>query len=226
MLLSVDWDYYSGSIEHVFDAPLWGTPDREFDRLERWHERARKRDEEANGWEALDKDFPLYGDPRELLAYGGIPTFAAWSHAHAWEWLERYSGREVLNFDSHHDLYSNSGDPEKVRPGNWAGLALSAGLISRYACVYPSWHGEVRVAEGHDLARTWKEVQANLASALWPRVTLSRAKRLPHPAEVESLLLVQSPSWTNPAHDGVFLELVQALSARELSAPHLRRWSD
>ena len=225
MLLSVDWDFYSGTLKHVFDAPLWGTPDREFDRLERWRERARKRDFQANGWEVLASDFPLFGNPRELLAYAGLPTFVAWSHAHAWEWLERYPNRDVLNFDSHHDLYSKSGDFARVRPGNWAGLALKRGLVLHYTCVYPSWHQEVRVSEGYDLERTWEEVRAHLDSQLWPRVTLSRASALPRPAEVESLLLVQSPAWTSPAHDEAFLDVGKELRAEEISAPHRRPWS-
>ncbi len=219
MLLSIDWDFYSGCNEHVFDAPLWGTPDREHDRLNRWRERALKRDARASGWHALEGDFPLHGDPRELLAYRGVPTFVAWSHAHAWDWLARFPGRDLVNFDSHHDLYSLSGDPQRVRPGNWAGLALARGVIGSYACLYPAWHAGVRVAEGFDLERTWDEVRAALAAEHHKLVVLQRARQLPQPYEVESLLLVQSPAWTSPAHDGVFFELMGALGAEPLSAP-------
>ena len=224
MLLSIDWDFYSGCNEHVFDGPLWGTPDREHDRLARWRERALKRDARANGWTTLAKDFPLHGDPHELLVYKGLPTFVAWSHAHAWDWLTRFPGRDVLNFDSHHDLYSASGDPERVRPGNWAGLALERGLVGRYTCAYPAWHADVRVAEGFDLERTWDEVRAGLSPALLPRVELGRNSPLPDSAHVESLLLVQSPAWTSPAHDGVFFELAGALEAVPLSPPLERRF--
>lgn len=225
MLLSLDWDYYSGSAEHVFDAPLWGSPDREADRAARWRERALGRDPQARGWEVLARDFPLYGDPRELLVFQGRPTFVAWSHAHAWTWLERFPGRAVLNFDSHHDLYSLSGDAARVRPGNWAGLALASGRAARYACVYPAWHAQVRVAEGYDLSRTWGELEGKLARGLWPRLRLSRGEALPAPAEVEALLLVQSPAWTNPAHDELFFELARTLGAEALSAPILRPWA-
>ena len=36
MLLSLDWDASSGCRELVFDAPIWGSPDREPDRLAAW----------------------------------------------------------------------------------------------------------------------------------------------------------------------------------------------
>lgn len=222
VLLSIDWDSYSACAEHVFDSPLWGTPDREHDRLERWRERTLKRG--GVDWSALQADFPLHGDPRELLAYRGVPTFVAWSHAHAWNWLERFPGRDLANFDSHHDLYSSSGDPQRVRPGNWAGLALERGLLSSYACLYPAWHAGVRVAEGFDLERTWNEVRGGLAAEHHPLMVLQRGRQLPQPHEVESLLLVQSPSWTSPAHDGVFFELAGALEAVQLSAPLKRRF--
>ena len=224
MLLSIDWDHYSGAIEHVFDSPLWGTPDREDDRTHRWRERARQRDTRACGWHVLESEFPLYGDPSELLVFAGVPTFVAWSHAHAWTWLERYPQRDVVNFDSHHDLYSLSGDPERVRPGNWAGRALTLGLMRSYACIYPKWHADVRVTEGHDLDRTWSEVHARLPRDVCRRMTLQRARQLPKAHEVEAVLLVQSPSWTSPAHDGAFLEVVRALHATELSAPYARSW--
>ncbi|AFZ68526.1 hypothetical protein [Deinococcus peraridilitoris] len=225
MLLSLDWDYCSGSREHVFDAPLWGTPDREHDREARWRERARNRDAQAAGWEALDKDFLLYDDGEALLAYLGVPTFVAWSHAHAWSWLERFPGREVHNFDSHHDLFSLSGEKARLRPGNWAGLALRQQLVSRYRCVYPCWHQEVRVAEGYDLARTRREIEAVLSDEIVARIEFVRGVDWPPPPQVESLLLVQSPSWTSPAHDGRFLDLARALHAMPLSEPYLRPYT-
>lgn len=217
MLLSIDWDAYSGCRELVFDAPIWGTPDREYDRVERWQARADKR----GGWEALAADFPLYDGWQGLKAYTGIPTFSAWSHAHAWEWLERYPGQDVLNIDSHHDLYSQSGDPARLRPGNWAGLGLRSGRIRRYAAQYPTWHAEVPVAEGHDLARTHAELEAAIPELLL-RVSLRRADTLPPRQEVTALLLVQSPAWTSPAHDWAWFELLEALQAVELSASYRR----
>ncbi len=225
MLLSLDWDAYSGCRELVFDAPIWGTPDREHDRLNAWKVRALKRDAQASGWDALERDFPLYGGWQAPAQYAGRPTFVAWSHAHAWAWLEAFPGREVLNIDSHHDLYSLSGDPARVRPGNWAGQGLATGLISHYRAAYPAWHAEVPVAEGHDLERTHAEVAAQLSAGALSRLSLSRLEALPPKREVEALLLVQSPSWTSPAHDPAFLSLASALSATVLSSPHLRRWS-
>lgn len=231
MLLSVDWDYYSGTREHVFDAPLWGTPDREADRVQRWRARALRRDPSARGWDALAHDFPLYGNPGELLAYAGLPTFVAWSHAHAWEWLEaclRQFGPRlaVHNLDSHHDLFSLSGDSERVRPGNWAGLALRRDWVGSYTCAYPAWHAAVRVAEGFDLARTWAEATPHLAPALTARAQLTRGEPLPARQDVRALLLVQSPAWTNPAHDDALFALARSLNARVLSAPYVRPWSN
>ncbi|AWN24164.1 arginase [Deinococcus irradiatisoli] len=225
MLLSLDWDAYSGCRELVFDAPIWGTPDREADRLDAWRRRAVKRDARASGWQVLEPDFPLYPGWQDWTQYAGRPAFVAWSHAHAWAWLERFPGREVLNIDSHHDLYSLSGQGAKVRPGNWAGLALAAGLISHYRAEYPAWHTDLAVAEGHDLSRTHAEIAAHLSAEPLSRLGLGLLERLPPKDEVEALLLVQSPSWTSPAHDPAFFELVSALGARTLSAPHLRPWS-
>lgn len=220
MLLSIDWDAYSACAEFVFDAPIWGTPDREHDRLEAWCERVQRRG--GAGWEALDADFPLLGDPQALARYAGRPAFVAWSHAHAWAWLERWPGREVLNLDSHHDLVSLSGDPARLRPGNWAGLALERGLISRYTVRYPGWHAGLAVAEGFDLARTGAELAPRLPAGVLARVSLERADTLPPPEAVEAVLLVQSPAWTSPAHDAAFLALARALRAEELSAALLR----
>lgn len=222
MLLSIDWDAYSGCRELVFDAPIWGTPDREADRLERWRERATKRGgEDKGGWASLQEDFPLYGQPLELLRYAGLPAYSAWSHAHAWEWLEQYPGQAVLNIDSHHDLYSQSGDPQRLRPGNWAGLGLARGLISRYTVQYPGWHAGLPVTEGYDLARTHAELEGAIPELL-PRVTLQRDDALPAPQQVTALLLVQSPSWTSPVHDPVWFEVLQGLQAVPLSASYQR----
>lgn len=222
MLLSVDWDFFSGTVEHTFDAPIWGSRDRDEDRVEAWRTRVRQRG--GRDWTALDADFPLYGDPLDLARYAGRPTFVAWSHASAWEWLERFPGRDVLNVDSHHDLYSASGDPGRVRPGNWAGLALERGLAARYTCVYPAWHANVRVAEGFDLDRTREEIEMARPD-LTARVTLKRGDAWPPFGEVEAVLLVQSPSWTNPAHDAVFLDLAARLDAAELTPPYRRAFS-
>jgi hypothetical protein len=224
MLLSIDWDAFSGCSPLVFDAPIWGTPDRAADRLERWQQRALKRDPQAQNWSVLDKDFPLYPGWEALEQYAGRPASVAWSHAHAWAWLERYPGRPVLNIDSHHDLYSGSGDPGSVRPGNWAGLGLRAGLIETYTVQYPNWHTELAVAEGYDLARTGEEVQAQLETELLSRLELRRSDTLPPPAEVEAVLFVQSPSWCSPAHDAAFESLIGGLNGEILSAPYLRPW--
>ena len=220
VLLSVDWDAYSGCAEHVFDAPIWGTPDREHDRLEAWRERARKR---GGGWEALEQDYPLYPGWEALAQYAGLPTFVTLSHAAAEGWLCLYPGQSVLNIDSHHDLYSQSGDPRRWRPGNWAGLGLASGLIGSYTVRYPEWHAGLLVAEGHDLARTEGEIMASLNSELLPRLRLERGPQLPPVTQVQALLLVQSPSWSSPAHDAAFFGLAGALGATVLgSAPQWR----
>ncbi len=220
VLLSIDWDAYSGCAEHVFDAPIWGTPDREHDRVQAWRERANKR---GGGWEALQADFPLYPGWQALAQYAGRPAFVTLSHAAAEGWLRLYPGRTVLNIDSHHDLYSQSGDPLRWRPGNWAGLGLASGLIGSYTVRYPIWHEGLLVAEGHDLGRTEGEIVASLNSELLPRLRLERGPQLPPVPQVEALLLVQSPSWSSPAHDPAFFELARTLGAAPLGAPPVRR---
>ncbi|WP_261664793.1 arginase [Deinococcus sp. Marseille-Q6407] len=227
MLLSIDWDAYSGTRELVFDAPIWGTADRDADRLERWRERARKRSQQRGGsgagWDALADDFPLYPGWEALARYAGLPAFVTLSHADIWPLLERFGpGQEVLNIDSHHDLTSFSGDGIRLRPGNWAGLALGAGLAAHYECRYPLWHAELPVAEGFDLARTRAELEPLLPAEALARVKLTRSAALPDPAEVTALVLVQSPAWTNPAHDREFWELAGTLGAETLVSP-LRR---
>ncbi|WP_407570092.1 arginase [Deinococcus altitudinis] len=231
MLLSIDWDAYSGPAEFVFDAPIWGTPDREYDRLEAWRVRAKKRG--GTAWDALETDFPLYPGWEALTRYAGLPAHVTLSHASAEEWLALYPGREVLNIDSHHDLYSGpvgqrGGDAGRWRPGNWAGLGLAAGLISRYAVRYPDWHAGLPVTEGFDLARTTDEVRAALGSELLPRVHLERGAALPGAERVEAVLLVQSPAWSSPAHDAAFFGLAAALGiggwgAEVLGSPPLNR---
>ena len=250
MLLSVDWDYYAGSSEHVFDSPLWGSPDLEYHRHERWRELAQKRGGSVrtrapvsvrtrapvSSFEALREDFPLYGNPLELLILEGLPCFAALSHESGIDWLERVqqaSPQALLNLDSHHDLYSSSGDASRVRPGNWVGHALERGLISHYTCLYPSWHSSVAVSEGFDVERTWSEIGARasreqvslerleqgrtLESAIVPLFTSLR--------DVSSVLLVQSPAWTSPLYDPIFLELIQRLEAQILTPPMARAWT-
>ena len=223
VLLSIDWDAFSGTRELVFDAPIWGTRDREEDRLDAWTARARKR---GGTWAALDADFPLYPGWEALRAYAGVPAFVTLSHADAWTWLETHPGLDVLNVDSHHDLGSRSGDPARVRPGNWAGLGLARGLIGHVTTLYPDWHADLPVAEGFDLDRTRGEIRDLLPAALLGRVTLTRQARpgagLPDPARVTSLLLVQSPAWTNPAHDPAFLALAADLRATPI-VPSLAR---
>ncbi len=240
MLLSVDWDFYAGSSEHVFDSPLWGSLDREFERIERWRQLALKRSNSArthtpvSSFEALREDFPLYGNPLELLALEGVPCFVALSHEMGFEWVETQQRNSALNLalslvnlDSHHDLFSSSGDPARIRPGNWVGHALERGLISHYTCLYPSWHADVAVSEGYDLERTWGEINSRVSrekvtlerlnsnSALESAIVLS---------DVSSVLLVQSPAWTNPLYDPLFLELTHKLRARVLTPLMTRAW--
>jgi hypothetical protein len=210
MLLSVDWDFFSGCLEHVFDAPIWGSKDTEFDRTEAWLERAKKR----NG--DLSTDFPLLEDWRWLLQFTGIKTLATLSHADAYALLEQTPFLSVTNLDSHHDLYSSSGNPKKVRAGNWAGLALEHRLIKNYTCVYPTWHQHVHVCEGFDLTRTKTE----LGSRLTPNIKLKRtALAQLELKKIETILLVQSPAWTNPEHDPEFFALCTALKADFLAKP-------
>lgn len=223
MLLSIDWDAYSGCADLVFDAPIWGTPDREHDRLARWHERVAKRG--GRDWQALDAEFPLYSGWESLTRYAGLPVFAVRGHEQARDWLHLYPGRDVLNIDSHHDLSNLRGDPQRWRPGNWAGLGLAAGLIRRYTVRYPDWHADLLVAEGHDLSRTRHELETALVPDVLARVSLERSAALPIPAEVEALLLVQSPAWTNPAHDAALFEVIAALGAVPLGEPPLSRIS-
>jgi hypothetical protein len=210
-LLSVDWDYFSGSLEHVFDSPLWGSPDLEYDRCERWRERARVRG--GSSFEDLRHDFPLFGDPQELLRFVGVPTLAVSSHDAAYNLLERLKCSSVINLDSHHDLFSSSGDPTRLRPGNWAGLALELGLIETYSCKYPAWHADVRVTEGFDLDRTWSELVARdwhgQVSLFRDESTLEALE----PSSVQAILLVLSPSWCNPLYDSAFFEIAQGLHA-------------
>ena len=220
VLLSIDWDAYSGCAEHVFDAPIWGTPDREQDRVQAWRERVQKRG--GHGWNALEADFPLYSGWEALAQYAGLPAFVTLSHAAAEEWLRLYPCRRVLNIDSHHDLYSQSGDHARWRPGNWAGLGLASGLIGSYAVRYPAWHEGLLVAEGHDLARTRAELEAAIPELL-PDIRLERGPELPPARQVEALLLVQSPSWSSPAHDPAFFGLARALGATVLRESPLWR---
>ena len=231
-LLSVDWDAFSGTRELVFDAPIWGTRDRAYDRLEAWRDRAVKRC--GRDWSVLEEDFPLYPGWETLPGFAGVPACVALSHAEAWAWLHRFPGRNVVNVDSHHDLVSFSGDGARVRPGNWAGLGLRAGLIGRYSCVYPAWHAGLPVAEGFDLDRTRAELGGRLPADALERVTLTRAGDTPAGRPwggvegilggVEAVLFVQSPAWTSPAHDGAFFEVARALGGETLSDP-LRRSS-
>jgi hypothetical protein len=224
-LLSVDWDYFSGSAELVFDSPFWGSRDTEFDRFEAWEARALKRG--GSGFEVLRDDFPLFGNPFELLKFAGLPCYATVSHSDAYALIERLGISSVVNLDSHHDLYSLSGDPTRVRPGNWAGLALEHGLISSYNCIYPAWHETVRVTEGFDLSRTELELPERFRrgwSQTIPYTIPSLQRGMPkfEPADFGALLLVQSPAWTNPLYDHVFLELCDGLNA-QLISPILER---
>jgi hypothetical protein len=215
MLLSVDWDYFSGCAEHVFDAPIWGTRDTDFDRVEAWKHRAKKR----GG--SLSSDFPLLENWQGLKQLPGLPTYATLSHADAYGLLENLRFSEVINLDSHHDLYSQSGDATRVRAGNWAGLALAHGLVQHYTCIYPTWHTQLPVAEGFDLQRTWGEIGARFSPKL---VQLERGSlESLDLARVAAVLLVQSPAWTNPDHDAAFFEVCHSLNATILEPPLLRR---
>jgi hypothetical protein len=222
-LLSVDWDYFSGSLEHVFDSPLWGSPDLEFDRLERWRERSLARG--GSSFEILRHDFPLFGNPRELLRFAGVPSFAVSSHDAAYNLLEKLNCSSVINLDSHHDLFSSSGDLDRVRPGNWAGLSLEHDLIESYSCIYPTWHADVRVAEGFDLHRTWSE----LGARVWrDRVSLSRdpaSLDCLEPSSIGAILLVLSPSWSDPLYDSAFFELARGLQAEIERDLEYRSWT-
>lgn len=230
LLLSVDWDAYSAVRPLVFDAPIWGTADRAADRTERWEERARSRDPQARDFSALAGDYPLLGRPDDLRRYRGRPVYALWSHAHLLPLLERWAAERgplpVLSVDSHHDLFSGSGNPAAPRPGNWAGLALARGMVSRLTVRYPPWHAGLPVAEGFDLARTAEELRAALPPALLSRLTLERSAELPPPEAVGAVVLVQSPSWCSPAHDPALLELLNTLSATPITAPRSRTFGE
>lgn len=212
--MSVDWDYFSGSAELIFDSPFWGTRDTEFDRFEAWEARALKRG--GSSFEVLKADFPLFGNPFELLKFTGLPCYVTLSHSDAYALIKDLGVSSVVNLDSHHDLYSSSGNPTRVRPGNWAGLALEHGLILSYTCIYPDWHEKVRVTEGFDLSRTKLELPSRFAKA---EIELRRGILQLEPEAVSAVLLVQSPAWTNPLYDAVFLELCQTLSAQIISPP-------
>jgi hypothetical protein len=219
-LLSVDWDYFSGSLEHIFDSPLWGSPDLKFDRCDRWRERVRAR--RGSSFEVLRHDFPLFGKPLLLSRFVGVPTVAVSSHDAAHGLLETLHCLRVINLDSHHDLFSSSGDPNRVRPGNWAGLALEQDLIESYSCIYPTWHADVRVSEGFDLKRTWSELGAR---AWRERVSLSRDASVLDSLEPSFILLVLSPSWSNPLFDSIFFELARGLNAEIEPGLACRSWT-
>jgi hypothetical protein len=214
VLLSVDWDYFSGCAEHIFDAPIWGTGDTAFDRLEAWRERAAKRGGD------LETDFPMLEDWRVLLQLAGLPTYATLSHADGYTLLEELQVSRVVNLDSHHDLYSQSGNAARVRAGNWVGLALAHGLVQHYTCIYPSWHAQLPVAEGFDLERTWQEIGGRFGQ---DAVHLERrGVETVDLSGFTAVLLVQSPAWTSPNHDAAFLELCQKLGATFLEPPLMR----
>ena len=219
MLLSVDWDYFVGTSELVFDSPFWGTRDSEFDRIEAWLARALKRS--SSSFEVLRQDFPLFGDPFTLDKFAALPCYATLSHSDAYGLLEKLQISSVINLDSHHDLFSLSGDPSRVRPGNWAGLALKRGLIDSYTCLYPTWHEHVRVTEGFDLERTRQELPAQFS-----KVDLKRGNLNLEKTDIQAVLLVQSPAWTNPLYDSVFLELCQKLNAEFITPPLERPFPD
>ncbi len=214
MLLSVDWDYFVGSADLVFDSPLWGTKDTAFDRGKAWSARTVKRG--GNSFETLRADFPLLENPGLLEGLASLPCYACVTHSDAYALLERLGVRRVLNLDSHHDLFSSSGDPARVRPGNWAGLALERGLLDAYTCRYPPWHADLRVAEGFDLERTRAELPKHLERF---DITLERNDPNALPSNLEAVLFVQSPAWTNPLFDADFLELCRALNAEFLELP-------
>jgi hypothetical protein len=219
VLLSVDWDYFVGSADLIFDAPLWGTPDRAFDRDGAWTARAVKRG--GNSFEMLRDDFPLLVSPKPLEGLAGMPCFACITHSDAYALLQKLEIKQVLNLDSHHDLFASSGDASRVRPGNWAGLALERGLLDAYTCCYPPWHAAQRVAEGFDLERTRAELPSRLDGL---NITLERGELELELARITAVLLVQSPAWTNPLFDSVFLELCQSLEATFLEPPLERRF--
>jgi hypothetical protein len=216
-LLSIDWDYFVGCGELVFDSPFWGTQDTDFDRFEAWVKRSLQRG--GLGFEVLQEDFPLFGNPLELLKFVGLPCYATITHSDAYKLIERLGISSVINLDSHHDLYSSSGNPNRVRPGNWAGLALEHGLISSYTCIYPNWHENVRVTEGFDLERTKLELPSRFSDF---EIDLQRDVLKLEPEDIAVVLLVQSPAWTNPFYDSVLLELCQGFNA-EIFSPLLER---
>ena len=219
MLLSVDWDYFVGSADLIFDSPLWGTADTALERDAVWSARVVKRG--GSSFEVLRDDFPLLISPKLLEGLAGVPCFACVTHSDAHGLLRKLEIRQVLNLDSHHDLYSSSGDLQRVRPGNWAGLALEHGLIDAYTCRYPAWHSDLRVAEGFDLERTRAELPTKFSSL---NVTLERGGQELSRSEIEAVLLIQSPAWTNPLFDPNFLELCEVMNAKFLEIPLERRF--
>ncbi|MFN8509727.1 MAG: arginase [Deinococcaceae bacterium] len=231
-ILSIDWDFFCGSREHVFDSPLWGSLDRDYERSERWQALAQKRG--GTSFCILEEDFPLFGNPEQLGALKGFPCHVMVSHEHALDILKRNPEPcELFNFDAHHDLFSLSGDPKQVRPGNWVGHALSQGLIAKYACFYPFWHQDVRVSEGYDLDRTWEEIDGRCDAFSVELNRLSLETFCWHnplgidrvgPAKSTEVFLVQSPAWSNPLYDGVFWKWVTYLEAQIQSEPLWRSW--
>lgn len=216
MWLSVDWDYYTGMREHVFDSPFWGTSDGEYQRHDRWLELCHTRG--GTPFECLREDFPLYGDPLELLQFMGLPCWVMLSHESAYSLLEhKNTSRTLINLDSHHDLYSSSGNPQIIRAGNWAGHALTRGLISNYTCIYPQWHSQVMMTEGYDLERTWQEMGEHTVGRCFDRQKVHLERQEPTDLtllEISGIFLVQSPAWTNPLYDPIFFELCEKLQAR------------
>jgi hypothetical protein len=221
MLLSIDWDYSSGCGEQVFDAPIWGSTDSAFARAEAWQQRLEQRNGDLERFAA---DFPLFGDWAWAKKHRGVPTYATLSHADAYALAKSLGMTRIINLDSHHDLYSGGGDVARLRPGNWAGLALQHGIIAHYTCVYPAWHQHLPVSEGFDLERTWSEINGRFSPS---QVTLTRQPlQSLDCADLQAIILVQSPAWSSPQHDPMFFELCQSLGAVNwATAPLWRIWA-
>jgi hypothetical protein len=238
IIISLDWDFCSGCREHVFDAPIWGSRDDDVARTEAWKTRLAKR---TNDHGVFSHDFPLYDDAHSLIAWlqlnwvqSGIPCYAMLSHASLYTLLASLGTHNIYNIDSHHDLYSSSGDGQRLRPGNWAGLALRDGYIDTYACIYPPWHSSIPVGEGFDLARTQQELEQHnsnpntkltlpLSRITLQRQSLESVLNAVSNTDVAAIALIQSPAWCNPDHDVVFWGLVQRLRATIIDTPAPRR---
>jgi len=219
-MLTIDWDFFFPDT-----APFdWGHDESRGFFLEQiWWMRPGQRDVLGKLGTALDvvKPDPLH----EGFCLGlARPSYlvVAESHADAFHALQSMGARraEVWNLDAHHDLgYGedegrDDPDPGKVDCGNWAAMAIRAGMVSSYNLVYPAWRAK----------SPERESPADLrGKARGARLAVRRSMD-GVPARFDAIFLCRSGCWTPTWHDDAWLGLVggaRALGAgREVILPY------